>query len=1015
MKKKLLSLLLAASMILAAASPAYADGIPSSEDAIFSSEDVIPSSEDVIPPGEDAVPSGEDVIPSGEDVIPSGEDVIPSGEDVIISNEDAAPAGGEADIFEEFEELEAFESAWEVGSVGDAELTIGDSAEELLESGGSASVVGVTLETGTGGLPVLSITLNGTTLDEIKAGSKDTNYKGGTAEISDGSDVSAYEDTTIKGRGNSTWNYPKKPFQLKFSKKQDLFGQGKAKKWILLANYADFTYVRNDIALRLAHENGIPGALPQGRFIEVCFDGVYEGLYYLTRKVETASAGLSDDNGILVEIEQNHTPDDLYAKSDNGTTVMLKETVIDSDVEAEQQAVLDGFMAAYNAFENAARDKDWETVTSLADVDSFARFFLLADFSGDLDMFGSSCYMFKDGDADVIHAGPMWDFDMAYGNQWSTVAPEISNPYRTWAYMDPREMPNAREAKRWSPVCEYLMNMPEFRELVRNIYHSSIRSSLTLIDDYAFYRGLSIEDATARDLAKWHPAVTGLARLEALQSYMQNRLAYFDLLYGTPQAADGLSVMKGPYGSLPVRAERTEDGYYVLRNLSGNVLDVEGGRRISGAKVRWYAYYNGTDAQKWLPLENGAIVAKETGLFLTQAEDGSFTASYAKIGSNGKPVFAQSFTLAATAVSIADGSTNVPEWILDTEEPSEPVLTVGGTTLRKDIDYTLRTTVSATEIRYIFSGIGDYIGTLIARTRVDQDPMLDLSAAYRLVSAVNSRKLLTIKDGSLENKANAQIETAGTNLKDLWRFERLSDDTYIIRNLRSGLILDAEGAGRQNGTNIRQYAGNGTAAQRFTLTRNADGSLTIINVNSGKALDIAGGSSADGANVRLYTSNGTKAQRWIPEAAGTLPDLSGRFKIVSAAGSRNKGLSVAGTSKENKANVLTWDAAVSRTALWSVEKNADGSWAIKNVYSGLALDVAGAGRKPGTNVQQYAFGSGNAAQKWVILKNADGTCTIYSVCSGLALDIAGGRTSNGANVQVYTPNGTAAQRWLLTA
>ena len=42
---------------------------------------------------------------------------------------------------------------------------------------------------------------------------------------------------TIKGRGNSTWDLPttKKPYNIKFEEKVDLFGFGKAKKWSLIA------------------------------------------------------------------------------------------------------------------------------------------------------------------------------------------------------------------------------------------------------------------------------------------------------------------------------------------------------------------------------------------------------------------------------------------------------------------------------------------------------------------------------------------------------------------------------------------------------------------------------------------------------------------------------------------------------------------------------------------------------------------------------------------------------------
>ncbi len=937
-------------------------------------------------------------------------DEIPADSDIAIS----VPTT-EEEILEELEELD---TPWEVGSVGEAELGFTDSDEELLtgEEAENASLVGVALENGTNGLPVLNITLNGVTLDEIKAGSKETKYEGTGVEISDGSSASSYEDATVKGRGNSTWaGKPKKPFQIKFSKKQELFGQGKAKKWILLANYADLSHIRNDAALRLAVQNGMPGTLPQGRFIEVCFDGVYEGLYYLTRKVEVGTVPLQDDNGILVEIEQVHTPDDLYVKSDNGSTVMLKETVIDSDDPAEQQAVLDNFMAAYNQLENAARDKDWETVQAVSDVVSFAKFFLLSDFSGDQDMFGSSCYMFRDGNDDVIHAGPMWDFDMSLGNTWSKFAPESSNPLRTWAYMDPREAPNAIEPKNWFPLYEYLMNIPEFRELVRSLYTGSVRASFDAIDDYIVYREASMDDAVTRDHDKWHPGVSGYDRALTVQSYMRSRTAYFDLLYGTPYVSEGLSLLKGPYKSEPVRAERTDDGFYVLTNLKGYVLDVAGARKTSGAAVRWYATRNNTDAQKWLPLENGAIVSKETGLFLTQAGDGSLSIRYADIGANGKPVSAQTFTLSKTAVSVSDGTTDAPEAIKDSEEPPVPSLYIDGTALREGIDYTLETSVSESSVTYIFSGIGEFTGTLVARTKITTDPMLDTSAVYRLRSMLNTNKLLTIKGGSLADKGNAQIETASPYLEDLWRFERNDDGTYTIRNLRSGKVLDAEGGKKTNGTNIRQYTGNGTQAQRFTVSRNADGSIEIINPSSGKALDVAGARTADGSNVQLYAPNGTKAQCWVPEAVGTIPDVSGTYRIVSDLGNRDKGLSIAGSSKANNANILIWTANVSKTALWTIEQNSDGSCIIKSAWSGRVLDVQNTGTKPGTNVQQFMFGKGKPAQKWVLVKGSDDTVTIYSVCSGLALDISGGRNANGANVQIYTPNGTKAQKWLLTA
>ena len=46
----------------------------------------------------------------------------------------------------------------------------------------------------------------------------------------------------------------KKPYKLKFDKKVDLFGNGKAKTWVLLANYSDKSMIRNHMAFLLGDE-----------------------------------------------------------------------------------------------------------------------------------------------------------------------------------------------------------------------------------------------------------------------------------------------------------------------------------------------------------------------------------------------------------------------------------------------------------------------------------------------------------------------------------------------------------------------------------------------------------------------------------------------------------------------------------------------------------------------------------------------------------------------------------------
>ena len=84
-----------------------------------------------------------------------------------------------------------------------------------------------------------------------------------------------------------------------------------------------------------------------------------------------------------------------------------------------------------------------------------------------------------------------------------------------------------------------------------------------------------------------------------------------------------------------------------------------------------------------------------------------------------------------------------------------------------------------------------------------------------------------------------------------------------LTSVNSNKVLDVSGALMTNGTNVQQYAANGTYAQKWIVLKNSDGSYVIQSaLSENMVLDVAGGSAANGANVQLYAANGTNAQRW---------------------------------------------------------------------------------------------------------------------------------------------------------
>ncbi len=109
----------------------------------------------------------------------------------------------------------------------------------------------------------------------------------------------------IRGRGNSTWTWPKKPYKIKLANDVALLGTEPRDEWVLLANYADRTALRTYLAMGLASSTGLAWT-PRTRFVDVVLNGVPQGLYLLTDQVEqgTERVDLPDDSYLLeVNIE----------------------------------------------------------------------------------------------------------------------------------------------------------------------------------------------------------------------------------------------------------------------------------------------------------------------------------------------------------------------------------------------------------------------------------------------------------------------------------------------------------------------------------------------------------------------------------------------------------------------------------------------------------------------------------------------------------------------------------------
>ena len=396
------------------------------------------------------------------------------------------------------------------------------------------------------GLPRLNVSLNNVSLEEINTGSKDVKYEGNKMVVYDGRrEVASFDDVQIKGRGNGTWVQEKKPYQIKFSRREDLFGMGKVRKWVLLANALDATNLRTDIAFYIERMLGLNNA-SDGRFVELYVDNEYQGLYYLTHAIEIGkkAVDLRDPLGIIIELDNIYGWMGEYYETNNKDKLVVKDVVTrDKTKEAMKE-----FLESFNEFEMAVKKNDYEKVTEMIDVESFAQYYLLSEFTVNPDAYWTSFYMYKDGSNDKIHAGPGWDFDLALANRvWGNwLGEEFFSSTNTMVRkreIMPKEMYEEMglttiDGRDWygvslnlSHVMFNLMEMPEFREEVGRVYKDKMKGRKNELIERIKIEAGEISKAVSVDEKKW--GENGFWReIKTMGRWIGERYDYFDIVYG---------------------------------------------------------------------------------------------------------------------------------------------------------------------------------------------------------------------------------------------------------------------------------------------------------------------------------------------------------------------------------------------------------------------------------------------------------------------------------------------------
>lgn len=395
----------------------------------------------------------------------------------------------------------------------------------------------------------------------------------------EGKEDAAGKLSYIKGRGNATWEWEKKPYALKLDKKTDLLHMGAGSTWVLLANYNDDSGVRNKIVYDLAEKIGLSYS-PDSEFVDLYINGYYEGLYQLAEKIEVGDsrvhvADLEEENK---KVNRKTGMEEVFSEEKKKGVELVRDPdditggyLMELDIDGRYESALSGFITEQgqavdlkgpkhasraeidyisellqeceNAIygENGINPDTGKGIADYLDLESWTKKYLIEEIAKNFDAGISSNFIYKDSDLNgtgLIYAGPVWDYDFALGNgDWSIRKPEgmiVDQDIRIYV----PEKGDEVFRNRWFSA---LYRQEIFREKLVEEYESCVKAAveemvLTGIDGYLD----QIRDAWEMNRQRWLGEPASMQRIyrdtleehgEYLKNFLEKRLAFLDTVW----------------------------------------------------------------------------------------------------------------------------------------------------------------------------------------------------------------------------------------------------------------------------------------------------------------------------------------------------------------------------------------------------------------------------------------------------------------------------------------------------
>ncbi len=356
---------------------------------------------------------------------------------------------------------------------------------------------------------------------------------------------------TVRLRGNTSMNYEKKPYRIRFDKKTRVLEGSKvesparARKWTLINPYDDKTLMRNIVGFEVARRMQMD-YVPYCQAVDVIVNGEYKGCYQLSDQVTVDKdriniAAMEPEDkeepnisgGYFLEMDGLAGYEESWFQSKRGIPVTIKEPDSKS-INAIQRYYIENY---FNLMEQRLFAADYRNektgYRTILDLESFLRHFMTSEFTANSDMYWST-YIYKDRGDSLFRVGPVWDMNLAFDNDGRSY-PNKNAP--DWTYLFVHSY--AGTTNLWA---ERILSDPLAQDSLRSIWkHSKKENNMTnesllaYVDSMALHlsRSQQLNFRRWKNMNDWlfnNPQIAGSydGEVKVLKDFIRNRFVWID-------------------------------------------------------------------------------------------------------------------------------------------------------------------------------------------------------------------------------------------------------------------------------------------------------------------------------------------------------------------------------------------------------------------------------------------------------------------------------------------------------